>query len=121
MGKHKSYANPLQLFLVPAFFLFAFVSWNISNSDLGGNEILGLKQELDWIDFYAQLDTAKQKTDSLFHESIVHDATDSLVHKLKAIKGPLKDSIELDSLGLDFGNIQMPNISKKDLLLKTRG
>ena len=119
MGKHKSYANPLQLFLVPAFFLFAFVSWNIANSDLGENGILELKQELDWIDFYAQLDTAKQKTDSLFRESIAHDATDSLVNNLKSIKGHIRDSIELDSIGVSFSDIAMPSISKEDLLLKS--
>ena len=82
-GRHKSFSNPLQLFLVPAFFLFALVSFNIANSDLGDNAILSLKEDIDWINFYAHLDTAKYQTDSLFNNTIAFAATDTLYRKLK--------------------------------------
>ncbi len=137
-GKHKQYAKPLQLFLVPAVFLFALISWNLSNTDLGDNAIMALKEDLDWIDFYNHLDTAKIHTDSLFSQQIAHDATDSLMDYMK-LRHPLPkdtfnlnlfdeepdttvtDSVTVDIAGDDISTSFMVskfNISKKDLFEK---
>jgi len=116
LGKHKSYSNPLQLFLVPAFFLFALVSWNISKIDFGDNAIVRLKEDLDWIEFYEKLDDAKLQTDSLFSDSIAMVATDTLRHRLKKYKPELEDSLKLGNFGELHEIFRIPAISKKDLL-----
>ncbi len=118
-GKHKSYANPLQLFLVPAFFLFALVSWKISNSDLGDHASIALKEDIDWSHFYQQLDSAKQQTDSLFTEPIAHAATDSLSTILRNKNPEPKDSIVLGNLGNTSPDLPILTVSKEDWLSKS--
>jgi len=119
LGKHKSYSKPLQLFLVPAFFLFALVSWNISKADFGDNTFIRLKGDLDWIEFYAKLDRAKIQTDSIFLDSIALAATDTLSQKLKAHYPSIEDSLDIGNFGTVHPAFAIPKIAKKDLLLKS--
>lgn len=119
LGKHKSYSNPLQLFLVPAFFLFALVSWNISKADFGDNAFIRLKQDLDWIDFHKNLDSAKVQTDSLFINPIALAATDTLRKKLKAHYPYVSDSLDIGDFGEIHPSLSIPTIAKKDLLSKS--
>ncbi len=119
LGKHKSYSNPLQLFLVPAFFLFALVSLNISKADFGDNAFIRLKQDLDWIEFHERLDSAKIQTDSLFIDSIALAATDTLSQILKAHYPLVEDSLDIGNFGNIHSNFEIPVIAKKDLLLKS--
>jgi Protein of unknown function (DUF3667) len=119
LGKHKSYANPIQLFLVATFFLFALVGGRLSNADLGDDASLSLKEDLDWIDFYEKLDTAKMQTDSLFPNQAASIAIDTLIKKMQAYQPNLEDSLDISGF-TNFGkDIVVPPIAKKDLLLKS--
>lgn len=119
LGKHKSYSKPLQLFLVPAFFLFALVSSNIAKTDFGDNAFISLKEDLDWIEFYVKLDSAKVYTDSIFSDPIIFAATDTLRQRLKAHNPNLKDSLDIQNYGTFDMVSSIPTISKKDLLEKS--
>jgi Protein of unknown function (DUF3667) len=119
LGKHKSYANPIQLFLVATFFLFALVSAQLSNANLGDDTALSLKEDLDWLDFYAKLDTAKMHTDSLFPNQTATTATDTLIKKMQAYKLNLEDSLDLSGFSIFDEDSKFPLVAKKDLLLKS--
>ncbi|MFK7810795.1 MAG: DUF3667 domain-containing protein, partial [Saprospiraceae bacterium] len=119
LGKHRSYSKPLQLFLVPAFFLFALISWNISSVDFGDNLFVRLKEDIDWITFYENLEKAKLKTDSVFQDSLVIVALDTLTSKMKIQYPVPEDSLDVTEFDRSKVDFTIPIFAKKDLIEKS--
>ena len=112
-GRHKSFASPLRLFIVTGVLLFAFVSFQLNTEDMDDSDMLGIQEDVSWLDFQMQLDSAKSKTDSIFTQGIARTATDSLIHFMYKDKEAVGDSVDINGV---IGDIELPKFSKRDLI-----
>ncbi len=112
-GRHKSFASPLRLFIVTGVLLFAFVSYQMNTEDLDDSDMLGIQEDVSWLDFKLQLDSAKLKTDSIFTQSIAREATDSLIQFFDEDKEAVSDSVDINGV---VSGVEFPKFAKRDLL-----
>jgi len=115
-GRHKKYSSPLQLFILTGVLLFAYVSFQVSKTEINDADLTSVKEDIDWLDFIAALDSAKFKTDSIYPQSNAKAATDSLLTFVIEDNRSIEDSIDFDFI---TDGLELPKISKRDLLNKS--
>lgn len=93
-GKHKSFVNPLRIFLVTAIFLFAFVSFKTSDLsiDTADTDFTAIaERELA----LQNLDSINRVVSGQFNNPEVNAALDSVFLTFKTVEGGGSDSIPL--------------------------